>query len=418
LRANNDLQRLESEIASYSDEPAVGRWRLLSIAVAAQAGVAILAQGLAGLAPALQHRFGLTLGQTGALLTLGPLGVGSTLFAWGWLADRRSERVVVASGLIAGGVVVLAMSRSTSLMSFAVLLYLAAALAASANAGGGRAVMGWFGPAERATALGLRQRATPVGAAAAVALTPALLAAGGLDLAMLVLGGYIVLAGIVAALALRSPPEPAVAAPVQHRVSLLRDRRMRRLSLGGAMLSIVQISWVTYTILFLTTRQGMSLGTAAALLVAMQVGGAAARVGCGRWSDRSGQRIAPQRRIALAIAAGALATAASADAPVAVSAVVVVVTGVAAICWNGLGLTAAGEIAGSQQAGAAMGLYITVLLLGATVGPLLFGLCLELSWPAAFAAAALPPLIAWRVLAPLDDSVPQKNILRNVGHMW
>lgn len=379
--------------------------------MAAQAGVAILAQGLAGLAPTLQQRFDLTLGQTGALLTLGPLGVGSTLFAWGWLADRRSERVVVASGLIAGGGVVLAMSLSSSLWSFAVLLFLASALAASANAGGGRAVMGWFGPAERATALGLRQMATPVGAAAAVALTPALLALGGLDAAMLALGGYIVVAGIVAAIALRSAPEPHAAAPVRRRISLLRDRRMQRLSLGGSMLSIVQISWVTYTILFLTTRRDLSLGAAAALLAVMQVGGAAARVACGRWSDRSQQRIAPQRRIGLAIAVGAIATAASVNAPIAITATVVVVTGIVAICWNGLGLTAAGELAGSQQAGAAMGLYITVLLGGAAIGPLLFGLCLEVSWPVAFAAMAVPPLISWRVLAPMDDRSSARTVL-------
>jgi hypothetical protein len=77
--------------------------------------------------------------------------------------------------------------------------------------------------------------------------------------------------------------------------------------------------------------------------------------------------------------------------------------GVAAMCWNGLGITAAGELGGAHQAGAAIGLYITVLLVGATVGPLLFGLYLELSWGAAFLAAAVPALLAWRLLAPLDE---------------
>jgi MFS family permease len=376
---------------------------MLGIATVAQAGVAVLTQGLTGLGPTLQQRFDLTLGQTGALLTVTPLGLGATLFAWGWLSDRHDERLVVATGLIAGGGVMLLTPLVSSLGAFALLLFAASALAASGNAGGGRAVMGWFGPEERATALGLRQMATPLAAAVAIALTPLLLAAGGLDLVLVALGAYTVAAGVVAAVGLRSPVRATDAEAHTRGKSLLRNRRLQRLAVGGWLLSTVQMSWVTYAMLFLTRHEGLTIGAAALFAALMQAGGAVARVVCGRWSDRELRRIAPQRQIALVVAAGAIATGLAADAPGWLAIPVMLLAGVAAMCWNGLGITAAGELGGAHQAGAAIGLYITVLLVGATVGPLLFGLYLELSWGAAFLAAAVPALLAWRLLAPLDE---------------
>ncbi|HEX5608902.1 MAG TPA: MFS transporter [Solirubrobacterales bacterium] len=375
---------------------------MLGVATGAQAGVAILTQGLTGLGPSLQHHFDLTISQTGALLTIGPLGLGTTLFAWGWLSDRHDERVVIATGLIAGGSVMLLTPLAQSLWVFALMLFAASALAASGNAGGGRAVMGWFGPEERATALGLRQMATPLAAAIAIALTPALLAVGGLELVLLALGGYMICAGVVAAVMLRSPDRPAESTPADG-ASPLRNRRLRRLAAGGWLLSTVQMSWVTFAMLFLTRHEHLAIGAAAALVALMQASGAVARVLCGRWSDRTLRRVTPQRQIALVIAVGALATGLTVDAPGWVAIPVMLFAGVAGMCWNGLGITAAGELGGMHQAGAAIGLYITVLLVGATVGPLLFGLCLGLSWGAAFAAAAAPALLAWRLLAPLDE---------------
>ncbi|HVQ59637.1 MAG TPA: MFS transporter [Solirubrobacterales bacterium] len=375
---------------------------MLGVATAAQAGVAVLTQGLTGLGPTLQEQFDLSLGQTGALLTVAPLGLGATLFAWGWLSDRHDERVVIATGLIAGGGVMLLTPLVSSLWAFALMLFAASALAASGNAGGGRAVMGWFGPKERATALGLRQMATPLAAAVAIALTPVLLAAGGLELVLLALGGYMIAAGVVAAVVLRSPASPAASEHADG-ASLLRNKRLQRLAVGGWLLSTVQMSWVVYAMLFLTRHEHLAIGSAALLVALMQGCGAAARVVCGRWSDRGLRRIAPLRQIALVIAVCALATGAAVDAPGWLAIPVMLFAGVAGMCWNGLGITAAGELGGMRQAGAAIGLYITVLLAGAAIGPVLFGLCLELSWGLAFAAAALPALLAWRLLAPLDE---------------
>jgi sugar phosphate permease len=389
-----------------ADTPAVGRWRMLTIAIGAQGGVAMLQQGLPALGPTFQERFDLTVGETGALLTLAPLGVASTLFAWGVLADRNGERAVVGAGLVIGGLILLAVPLASGLWSVAAILVAAGAFAASANAGGGRAVMGWFGRGELATALSLRQMATPLGAATATALTPPLVMLGGVDAVIVSLGGYMVVSGLLAVILLRSPPGMRPVRPTAGQPSVFWDARIQRLCAGSALLTCVQLSLITYFVLFLTTRHGVSLGMAAALLAAMQVGGAVARVAAGRWSDGSLRRVAPIRQVALMMVAGCLAAAVASQGSAPVAAGVLMLAGLPAISWNGLGMTAAGELAGSARAGAAMGLHTTAMFAGGTVGPLLFGLCLELSWVAAFVVIAIPPLLSWRVLAPLDDRVP------------
>lgn len=63
----------------------------------------------------------------------------------------------------------------------------------------------------------------------------------------------------------------------------------------------------------------------------------------------------------LAAAAGVLLLAAAAlsGAPDAVAVPVLMAGGVAAMSWNGLSFTAAAEISGRRQAGAAMGIHNT-----------------------------------------------------------
>jgi hypothetical protein len=71
--------------------------------------------------------------------------------------------------------------------------------------------------------------------------------------------------------------------------------------------------------------------------------------------------------------------------------------------WNGVAFAAAGELSGPQQAGAALGLLMTVLFSVGAVAPPLFGAIVEVgSWPAGLAAVAIAALGGWRVLEPLS----------------
>src|SRR5262249_15211971 len=75
------------------------RWIVLGVGTAAQASVSAALIGVPVLAPQLRAHFGLSLGETGVVLAALSIGMTPTLLAWGLLADRVGERVVLPLGL-------------------------------------------------------------------------------------------------------------------------------------------------------------------------------------------------------------------------------------------------------------------------------------------------------------------------------
>jgi MFS family permease len=386
---------------------------VLAVGVAAQGAFAAYFQGLPSLGPALQSRFHVGLTQTGVLFAASSFGVLLTLFVWGLLTDRTGERPVLAAGLGGAAVMLGLAAFANGFWWLAVALVGAGMLGACSNAATGRAVMGWFAHAERGTALGIRQMATPLGGGIAALVLPALAGGGDLRAPMLALSGGLLAAAVASAVWIRTPPldqaevspanapaaggEPLAAPPAPT-----RDRRIWRLATGGALLVAGQISLVGYLTLFLHDQHHWSAGSAAGVLAAVQLGGAAARVLAGRWSDRRGVRIAPMRELALAGALLFALTAALADGPAALLLPVLVVTGVVSMSSNGLAFTATGEIAGQARAGTAMGMQNTALFGAGAIAPVCFGAIAEhVGWPAGFAVLALLAALGWRLLAPL-----------------
>jgi len=179
---------------------------ILGAGLFAQTSFAAVSVGLAALAPALRSHYRLSLGETGVVLGAVGIGMLPTLLPWGLLADRFSERSVIALGLGGGGVAVGAAGTTHSFSALVGLLIVAGALGASVNAASGRAVMWWFGAHERGLALGIRQTAIPIGGAAAAAGLPWLASAGGTRLAFFVLGSGCVAGALVAAALMRGAP--------------------------------------------------------------------------------------------------------------------------------------------------------------------------------------------------------------------
>ena len=182
----------------------------------------------------------------------------------------------------------------------------------------------------------------------------------------------------------------------------LRDRAIWRLSLGTAAVVLAQLSLLSFTALYLHEERGWSVGAAAAALAVVQLGGAASRVVAGIWSDRAGARIRPLRTLALAGAATTLVVALLVRAPDGAVAVALIVAGVLTMAGNGVSFAAAAEMAGPSRVGTALGLQNTVLFVAVAIAPPLFGLAAGLlSWAAAFALAAVCPLVGWWILGPL-----------------
>src|SRR6185295_4797084 len=83
------------------------RWVVLVAGMVAMTAGCTFQYGLAYLIPAFRAE-GLSLEQAGVLVACPTAGLLLTLVAWGAAADRFGERVVLASGLAAAGVILLA----------------------------------------------------------------------------------------------------------------------------------------------------------------------------------------------------------------------------------------------------------------------------------------------------------------------
>jgi sugar phosphate permease len=384
---------------------------VLAVGALATAALAAAQSGLAALTPAIQTTFDLTLVQVTTVLTAFGGGTVLTVLAWGILADRTGERIVIAAGLGAGSVALMATAAADGYGALLAGVATTGMLAASAAAASGRAIFGWFPRDERGLALGLRQTAVPVGAAAAAFSLPPLAAAFSLDTALAVLAGAMLVAALASSVWLREAPPRASAAPPAPPAR--RDPRVWRLSAASALMMIGQIGVTSLIVLYLHDERGFSPTAAAVALGVVHLGGAVARTAAGRWSDVRDERIEPFRILAGAAGLLLLAEAALSDAPDALAVPLLMAGGVAAMSWNGLSFTAVAEIAGRRQAGQAMGIQNTAMrLVGAAVPVTVGALAAAASWHAAFALMGVAPLASRFLLRPLVDDEHRRRRAR------
>jgi sugar phosphate permease len=378
------------------------KWVILGVGAAGAGAFAALRMGLPALGPALRDAYGLTLSEIGVVFAAVAVGVMLTLVPWGMLTDRVGERPVLAGGLAATGLSLVAAAFAPSFAYLLAGLLLAGMAGASATGASGRAVMGWFARTERGLALGIRQMALPLGGALASLTLPWIAGAGGLRAALLSLAGLSFAAAAAAALWMRDAPAPPVTLPPPDAPPPTRDPRIWRLGAAGTLLVAGQSALLGFIVLFLHDARGVSVAAAAAVLAAVQLGGAAMRIVAGAWSDREGMRIAPMRSIAAAGGTLLALTAALSNAPGAVLYPVLIAASIAAMTWNGLAFTAAAEISGRARAGTAMSIQNAMNAVGSVVAPMAFGVLVDSGgWGVAFAVLALAPAAAFAVLAPL-----------------
>jgi sugar phosphate permease len=353
------------------------------------------------MAPFLRDRYGLTLGETGALISASLAGSVLSLVPWGLVTDRIGERLVLVSGVGGCGAALLAASRVGSFLPLFLLLMLAGFAGASVQSASGRAVMAWFPARQRGVALAVRQTAIPISGFAASLALPPLVRHGGTGLGFATLGTACLVAAAVGGLLLRegNAPEPASGERV---VRPLRDPRLWRISTGSALVLAPQNCVLGFAVLFLHDHRGLSPGAAAAVLASVQALGVAGRIGAGRWSDVVGSRLRPLRAIALVVVGLLALTAALVDAPLILLLPSLIAAGVLAMSWNSLSFAAAVELVGYRRSGAAIGLQQSILNGSGTLYPPLFGvLVAATSWRWGFLAVALLPLAGWRVLRAL-----------------
>ena len=353
--------------------------------------------GIALLVPAIRQAYQVSLGTAGLVVASPVIGVLLTLYAWGYLADRHGERTVIGVGLCAATVFLGGACFVHGLTALCVLLALAGAAGASTNAASGRVVMGWFAAHERGFAMGLRQTAQPLGVGLAALTLPALARHGSradLSHAFVVPAALCAVVAVLVFAFVVDPPR-SVTHPTEQTRSPYRTPTLWRLHGASTLLVVPQIAVSAFVLEYLVSQRGWPVLTAGRLVFAMQVAGAAGRIGAGAWSDRVGSRLRPMRQIAVA---SGLAMAAIALGDVTHSWLVVLALAAGAIVSvsdNGLGVTAAVEIAGPVWAGRSLGAQNTAQNLAGILTPPLLGLLIEnSSYAWGFALVTVFPLVA------------------------
>lgn len=378
------------------------RWAVLAAGMVAMTAGCASQYGLPFLVPALLAD-GLSLAQAGLLVACPTAGLLLTLVAWGAAADRWGERVVLSSGLGLAGVALLAGTTADSLVTLGLCFLLAGAAGASVHAASGRLILGWFAASERGLAMGFRQTAQPLGVAVAGLTLPPLMHVGRWA-ALAFLAVFCLAATALVLLVVRDPERPPVC-PGERAASPYRTAVLWRIHAASALLTIPQFTVAAFGPVFLVDQLGWSASASGRLIAFAQVGGAAARLGVGYWSDRVGSRMRPMRQLAIAIALVMAGLAAGAATDMTAIAVVVVVAAIVSVTTNGLAFTAVAEYAGGSWAGRALGIQNTAQnLTAAATPPVLAALIAATTYAPAFALAVAFPAVA-AVLVPGRDAI-------------
>ncbi|QYC44035.1 Major Facilitator Superfamily protein [Nonomuraea coxensis DSM 45129] len=378
------------------------RWWMLALGVNAHAGVTLGLFGLPLVMPEIQRHFGVSLPVAGIIANASAVGILAALVAWGALADRHGERVVLGTGVGLAAVLFGAAALVESAWAVAALLAMAGAAGSAAMVGGGRIVLRWFRPPERGVAMGVRQVSFTLGMAVGAFTLPPVAAAHGLPGVLLVCAGVSLLAAVLAAIFLTEPPHEVAGQGTAPVGSPYRQPALWRVHATSALHVVPQIVVSTYGVTCLVELYDWDAVSAGRLFGVAAIGGAAVRVAAGRWSDRVGLRMRPLLLITFAnlavlalLVAGTLTRTWPGPAMLALAAVMTV-------AGNGLAYLAAGELAGPAWAGRVLGTHNTVQNTVSLAATPLAGVLMESAGFWAGFAAGLActllsvPVVPWR----------------------
>ncbi|MEF2976959.1 MFS transporter [Subtercola sp. YIM 133946] len=389
-------------------------WFMLALGLFAQVAGTIAVSTPAFLVPLLHGERGLSLAEAGLVVAAPSVGMVLTLILWGALADRVGEHWVIAAGLTITAAAALGALLSSDLVSTALFLLVGGMGAASANAAGGRLVVGWFPANRRGLAMGIRQMAQPLGVAAAAIVVPPLAAAHGLGAALLFPFLVTAVAAVTSAAFIVDPrrhPHDVLPAgqkaPNPYRESSL----LWRIHGVSVLLVFPQFVISTFALVWLITDEGWQPLAAGIVVGVAQFVGALGRIVVGLVSDRVGSRMVPLRVVAGGASAIMIVLALTDWWGLsAIAALVVIVASAITVADNGLAFTAVAEIAGSRWSGRALGAQNTAqFVAAAATAPTMGALIGAFGFATAFALTAVLPLVAIP-LVPIVDRRSGKRL--------
>ena len=360
------------------------------------------------LSPFLKQAFDLSNAQIGGLTSATAVTYAPTLLLAGWLVDRIGVRRALIIGSLVTGVFVGAVALAPSYGVMLLLLALSGLGCGFIYPSAVKAVMVWFPPQERATAIGANQAAVNISGMLGAAIMPALALSVGWQAGFLVAAAMAFAVCGLAAAVYRDPeggiPHWAAgdAAPAASEIeqglpfvsgdeqadratvrsgflAVVRSRDILLLGLAAMFLCMVEFAALAHLVLFLHLDWAYSVVAAAGLLALCQAAGAFAKPLSGLVSDRLLGRRRKAPLLALAglsgVACAILALLGPGHTWLLWAALVML--GVGAVGWGGLFGTLAGETAGPAAAGAAAGVTGAIDNIGIFIGPPLFGFLVD-----------------------------------------
>ena len=365
------------------------QWAIVSILWVSHTVYFLNYMTIGTLAPFIQPELGLTSAQVGFLCSAMTIGAILIQIPAGILCDLFGTKWVMGAGLLLTGGAAISMSWVYAYSSAFFLLILAGMGIGCNQAPGSKAIILWFSPKGRATAMGIKQTGINMGGVLASVFLPAIaLHFKDWRFSFKAAGLASLLSAVSILFLFKDPPQQPDHSFQSSRSrkgeirDLIFDRDFLLICLYGALLMITQYSFAAYFFLYATRVLHLPIHRAGVLLALVFGMGAFGRIGWGLMSDYLfGGRRRPVFILIGTICAIVLVTFVflktyPLPGPIFLC---VIFFGLTGMGWNAIYLTLVGEFPRRELAGIATGIAFVITNIGTVLGPPLFGYLVDLT---------------------------------------
>ena len=339
------------------------------------------------LLPFIQSELKLNYTQLGSIMTFLYLGATIMSFPAGWLTDKLGvKKMIFLSHVFMGFFVGLYSLTGNYLM--AILFSLIAGLGyGMINPPTTKGILVLVEKKNRGLVMSVKQTGVPIGGAIAAGLLPSFAILYSWKSSLILAALLISLSGLLSLVLYHEnltggiPMDGQPESPAVRWKEIYQNRNIIFLTTGSAFCCMVQISLITYVILYLRDLKKFDVTLAAYYLTLTNVGGVLGRISWGGISDRlfnAGRKIVLQLIVSLIFVTSLILGLNIELPPIALS-FVLFIFGFSAIGWNGVAHAFLVELSGEKMAGRAVGLAMVVFFIGNLSGPLFFGKIIDLT---------------------------------------